>query len=95
MKSRVSPEMDFLQPLLGQPGPGLNHALWETFFLIPASSALAPACWLLSFCCIRLERSLPLPSLRPLPSLWPLGVFEEHGATPEPAPSHAEPPLWR
>ena len=47
--------MDFLQPQSGQPDLGLNHPLLVTFFsLYSDSSALAPTCWLLSFCCIHL-----------------------------------------
>lgn len=32
MKACMSPQMEFLLPLLGQPDVGLNHALWEMFF---------------------------------------------------------------
>lgn len=48
MKACMSPQMDFLLPLLGQPDTGLNHALWEMGFfslmpcqLCPCSSLLA------------------------------------------------------
>lgn len=43
------------------PKPSLGHPVGKHFSLHPDSSANAPTCWLLSFCCIHLCRVLPCP----------------------------------
>lgn len=78
VKSWVSPGMDFLQALLGQPDPGLNHPLWETFFslilsqLCPCSNLLAPV--LLLYTPLRRVCLCLLCGLQ--------GVFEENSSSP-------------